>query len=265
MKKFFVLAAAAMLCGGCNCLFSKPEQPAALLTYNIHIGLQADHQTRDLAFTAGVIKQINAETVVLNEVDVNAERSGKTNQPQIVAEAAGYDYVIFGKAFQLPDGEYGNAIMSKYPLEQIALLNIPANATESRSALVVKVNAPKPYYVIGTHLAYEESPEMEEVRVKALQVIGNYIKDNNLTPAVLMGDMNATPDGKAITALRELGFQVFNDSVPGELSYSADNPYILLDYQAIYPADSAELITHYVVEETKASDHRPVYSKILLK
>ncbi len=250
--------------GGVLCGCATPE-PTKLLTYNIQIGLQVDHKTRTLEQTAEVIKKINAETVVLNEVDVHATRSDLVDQPKFVAQIAGYPHYLFGVASLRPGGEYGNVVMSKYPLESLTLLDLPSNDNESRSAMVVKVNAPKPYYIIGTHFTYEQTPEMNEVRVKSVDMIADYIKEHQLTPVVLAGDLNAWENSNPIVRLREQGFCVINDVAPGEASYPADKPKVLLDYMAVYPADVAEVVTHYVVDEPKASDHRPVYSEIIFK
>ena len=178
------------------------------------------------------------------------------NLHSFLAGRGGYHY-LFGVA-----REYGNVVMSKHKLARIGLIDLPSNHYESRSALVVKALALNPYYVAGTHLTFEDTPEMETVRVEAIDKIVGYIKAKRLQPVMLMGDLNSPADGKVVARLRKHGFVVTNDTVPGELSWPADRPEILLDYIACYPADRVEIINHRVVDEPQVSDHRPVFPTI---
>ncbi|MPN29071.1 hypothetical protein SDC9_176519 [bioreactor metagenome] len=73
-----------------------------------------------------------------------------------------------------------------------------------------------------------------------------------------MGDLNSTPDGAAVKALRDAGFTVVNDAYPDELTWPADQPELLLDYVAFYPADAFKVKEHFVVDDPASSDHRPV-------
>ncbi|MDD4816945.1 MAG: endonuclease/exonuclease/phosphatase family protein [Victivallaceae bacterium] len=256
IKNWLLSAAAAVLCG------CAANAPASLLSYNIQIGLKADRETADLNGTAEAIRRVGAETVVLNEVDKGTERSGGVDQPAFIAGKLGYHYE-FGFASPRPGGEYGNVIMSEYPLERLALIDLPSNAIEARSALVVKVLAPEPYYVVGTHLTYDR--DLEEVRVRCVGMITDYMKTNGFTPFVLMGDLNARPDSHTVARLRELGYLVVNDIAPEEKTYPAGTPRVLLDYTAVYPADAAKIVTHFVVNEPAVSDHRPLYSEIVFQ
>ena len=254
---FIFFLALLFLCGCAT------ERQTTLLTYNIQIGLQVDHKTPNLENTAEVIRKIGAETVVLNEVDKKTGRTGFVDQPAYLADKAGYPSVIFGRACMRHGGEYGNVVMSQFPLEKIALLDLPSNSYEPRSALVVKVLAPQPYYVVATHLTFEDTPEMEAVRVKAIDKIIDFIEEKQIEPVVLIGDLNTFPTGPVIARLRERNFTVINDIAPEELSWPADQPSMLLDYMAFYPADAAKIIDHKVQSEDKVSDHRPVTSTIV--
>ena len=80
---------------------------------------------------------------------------------------------------------------------------------------------------------------------------------------VLIGDLNTSPTGPVISRLRERNFTVINDIAPGEFSWPADQPSMLLDYMAFYPTDAAKIIDHKVQSEDKVSDHRPVTSTIV--
>lgn len=258
---FFALALALGMGGCCWIKGEASDREVSLLTYNIQVGKSIQRKESNVENAAALIRSIGAETVVLNEVDFYTERTGKIDQPKIIAEAGNYHY-CFGVAFLFSNGEYGNVVMSKYPLERVALLRMGDDGNESRSATLVKVLAPEPYYVLGTHFLATDGEESEAIRMASIDRIVEYIEKHNLSPVVLMGDLNTPPDSPSINYLREKGFFVTNDLVPGEVSFPADDPNILLDYIAIYPANAAECLDHYVVEDDHTSDHRPVYSRV---
>lgn len=247
--------------GGCCCINNEgADREISLLTYNIYIGkgLNGDGTVEDVA---ELVQSIGAETVVLNEVDVNADRTGNVNQPKIIADAGNYHY-CFGVASLRRGGEYGNVVMSKYPLERLARIEMVDEGVERRSALVVKVHAPNPYYVVGTHFVAGGGNQTERIRKASIDRIVEYIEKHNLSPVILMGDLNSPCDSWSLDHLRKKGFFVTNDLVPGEASHPANDPKVLLDYIAVYPANAAECLEHYVVEDDHTSDHRPVYARI---
>lgn len=145
------IGAAAVGCAAvCD---NKPASEIKLMTYNIHAGTGLDGVT-DLHRIASVIRNSGAETVVLNEVDCKTSRSGQIDQLAVIAEDLKLNH-LFGKAILFAGGEYGNGILSRYPIEKVELLTLPIPADEEgRSALIVKICAEKPYYVIATHLPY---------------------------------------------------------------------------------------------------------------
>lgn len=245
MKTAARLIACAVLLGGCA------TQRAA--TYNIRNGHGLDYSFAPDR-TAQAILRLKAETVVLNEVDRGADRSGNIDLAAILGEKTGMRH-FFGAACELPGGEYGNAVLSIHPIEPVEVIAIPDNGTESRSASLVRIAAPAPYYVVAVHLPYEE--ELEAERVAAINLIHAKVLEHRAIPVILMGDLNATADSPVVGRLRELGFTVAADQRPKMSSYPADRPEMLIDFIAFYPASAFEVTGYEVADEPEASDHRP--------
>lgn len=240
----------------------KPEpKPIKLMTYNIQIGENVSRTGIDLNRTAAAIARTNPDVVSLNEVDVNANRSGKIDMPQILGQRLNMQYT-FGMASLREPGEYGNAILSKLPLNQLEVFPIPSTPDESRSATIALIGGETPFYLITTHFSYQGDEATEAIRVQAAEAITALLIEKGYTPAVLMGDLNTAPDGSVIQKLRDLGWKIANDANPELKTFPADNPQELLDYIAVYPADCAEFSGYRVVNEPEASDHRPVYTEI---
>lgn len=255
MKYVLSFTASLILFLICSC-----APTTKLMTYNIHSCIGMDGKL-DPVRIADVIRDTGAETVAMQEVDKLTERIGYVDQSAVIAKELNYHY-LFGKAINRSKGDYGNALLSRYPLEQIDNFEIPTLG-EPRRVLVAKVNAPVPYYVLATHFTYQT--EADKVRVECARIIKAYLdKHPQYRPVFLMGDLNAAPERESIQTLRDSGFRVFNDARPKMLSFPARKPRILLDYIAEYPANSVKFKSVCVVNEAVASDHRPVLVKVIL-
>jgi endonuclease/exonuclease/phosphatase family metal-dependent hydrolase len=115
-----------------------------------------------------------------------------------------------------PDGhvrEYGNCILSRWPLSHVTPvlltpLYIPNDAhiweREQRSALIAKVEAPKPFWCVVVHLAYSPHFSTSVVRKQQVEVLVQAMKETIPAgePVVVGGDLNAGVAGDDIVALR---------------------------------------------------------------
>ena len=117
-----------------------------ILAYNIKHGRGNDGKV-DLARTADVIRRLKPDVVALQEVDDKAERSGKVDEAKKLSELTGLKHHAFGKFFDFDGGEYGMAILSRFPLSDVTNLRLPDGA-EPRTSLVVTVAAPQPYRMV---------------------------------------------------------------------------------------------------------------------
>ena len=256
MKQCIAAAVGAVAVLG-GCAGSQDYAPVAVATYNIR-GAHGLDYVFDIDRTAAAITRLNAETVALNEVDNLTDRCGNLDITAMLGERTPLKYHFFIPAFKLPGGMYGSALLSRYPIEPVEVFPIPDNDDETRAAGLVRIAAPVPYYVVVTHYPYEDN--LNDRRVTATEKIAEKLSEHNAFPAIVMGDLNVSPDAPPIQRFRELGFKVSNDAAPDELTYPADKPDQMIDYIIFYPADAVEIIDHGVAFEPEASDHRPVFT-----
>src|SRR5690606_8398369 len=89
-----------------------------ILTYNIH---HASPPSRpgviDLDAIAKVINAHQPDLVALQEVDVNTGRSGPHNQAVALGKKTGM-IAYFFKSIHYDGGEYGLAILSRFPVKE---------------------------------------------------------------------------------------------------------------------------------------------------
>ena len=184
----------------------------------------------------------NPDIIAVNEMDRLNERNGFTDMPKIFAEKTGYNY-YFGKSIDHRGGEYGNMIMSRYPI--ISAVNIPIPETagvENRAIIkaVIDLNGHN-IDVIVSHYGLSV-PE----RVSAVDATLELIGEN---PIVFMGDLNCTPESGELDRI----YAKLTDAAT-ELTFPSDKPNIKIDYIFVSPQLSVE--SAYVID-TQVSDHRP--------
>ncbi len=97
-----------------------------ILTYNIHhANPPSKPNVIDVAAIAKVINEQQPDLVALQEIDVHTDRSGKAlNQAEEIARLTGMKF-YFARAIDYAGGEYGVAILSKFPMEKMTNNPLP--------------------------------------------------------------------------------------------------------------------------------------------
>lgn len=119
------------------------------------------------------IAETGADIVGLQEVDMFARRSGEKNMAAEIARVAGYPYYRFIRAIDYQGGQYGTAILSKYPIKKLELVNL-ASTNEKRSLgrFVIDVEGVEINY-FNTHLSYVEAELLDHIDQVA-RILDNY-------------------------------------------------------------------------------------------
>jgi len=224
------------------------------MTYNIHHGAPENSDVVNLANIAAVIKNSGAELIALQEVDVNVPRSGKVNQAAELAKLLGMEY-HFSKSIDYNGGEYGVAILSKYPLsnKRRELLPMPTLG-EQRSIALATVTLPN-----GQNIEFASTHFDLNVPNRTAQAV--YLNQMSATlnkELFVGGDYNAIPSSSEMLKLKE-GFTLScMSSCP--LSFPVNTPTKAIDFVIFNPkaANSYTLVSSVALLGQYASDHLPV-------
>ncbi|MEG2087883.1 MAG: endonuclease/exonuclease/phosphatase family protein [Angelakisella sp.] len=227
------------------------ELALKLMTYNIKSGAGMDG-VRDIARTAEVVRQAAPDILVLNEVDNKTLRSLHKNQAQEIGDATGC-YSVFGKSCEYSGGDYGNALVTRFPIlssEVRIMPKSPGVKGEPRSALICRLDVRgQEVTVIGTHfgLSYEE-------RKPEANYLAGLIEELD-TPVILMGDLNEDSIAPELKALHK----VMNDSaiLAGQealRTFDSKQPTARIDFIFLTQQFA---VTSAAVIDTQVSDHRP--------
>jgi endonuclease/exonuclease/phosphatase family metal-dependent hydrolase len=238
-----------------------------VMCYNIHI-CQGMDKKFDPQRIANVIKREDVDVVALQEVDNKARRSGKVDQLAELARLTGM-HGVFGKARDYDGGEYGQAILSRQPIEKLDVHKLTAAGeqlapTDERIALVAQIKQTRPLpdlVFVGTHLHHVS----DAFRVSEANVLNGLLADAvaKREPAVMvLGDFNAKPDSKVITTMRERW-----DDATAEIgdTFPADKPDRKIDYVLLPKGHGWTVVSAKVVDDPVASDHRPVVVELKWK
>lgn len=240
---------------------SASAEALRILTYNIKHARGMDGEVSPQRI-ARVINSVTPDLVGLQEVDRGVERSGRIDIPAILAEATGLNS-FFKKNIDHQGGEYGNAILSRFPVVDWRNHHYEMlHEGEQRGALISRVDFNGQELIfITTHLDYRPDPQE---RLSNIEEIFEILDENEGTPVILCGDINARPDTPTVNKLKTRFADVWDSASEGNGStYPSDTPYRRIDYIFFYP-QNAFAVNSIKVIDSDASDHLPYYAELTL-
>lgn len=241
-----------------------------IATYNIcHCGnfenwKKGDDLPLNIARTAEVIAEINADVIGLNEVYHVGESEDFCLQEEKLAKLAGYPYYVFALSKEFEWGTIGNAILSKYPILNVKRIAVPAPAEherkpdenkwyEDRVLLCVEIEVDgENIYVIASHFGLNPTEQRRIIEIALKELDG---REN----VVIMGDFNALPEDECLLPLYDAFKSTAKERNNDEYTFPTYNPKVRLDY--IFVSKTAK-VKEYTVYKNHVSDHRPISAEI---
>ncbi len=260
-----VLASLALTGLACASLRSRDTgRQVRVLVYNIHAGKDAKG-VDNLARVAELVRSTGADLALLQEVDRRTTRSGNVDQLEVLSRLTGF-HAAFGKTLDYQGGDYGIAVLSRWPINRDSLIRLPVDPPQERSGgvyeprgalqAVIQVQG-APLEILNTHIdASREDFYRRQEMTTILRLATRSIIDARRSTLV-GGDLNAEPGSAVIEMVRG---SPLRDAWPecGQgpgLTYPADRPIKRIDYLLLPVGWRCVSAT---VVETEASDHRPV-------
>lgn len=255
------------------CFVMSPKRPITpvimsdsvrVATYNVHRWQGANGRAApDVARAGYVISELEADVIALQEV---LRPFDGDLGPGTGPSADGEDplgrlcdeldlHLAFAVTRQHRRGQLGNAILSRFPITAISVIDISYSRIERRGALAAHVGEPgEGMGVVATHLSL-----VDRTRNRQVQSLLEH-PTLNAGPAVLMGDMNAWRKTKGSKALEDGLGQHHNLDWPA--SFPAARPLLALDRIYTRAASVVSIQEHDTPAARKASDHLPVVAEI---
>lgn len=238
---------------------STPPVPLRVLVYNIHAGRDALGKD-NLERVAQVITSEKADVVLLQEVDRNTTRSERVDQVAQLMKLTGL-HGEFGKSLNYQGGEYGIAVLSRWPIvaRDVVPLRVEppqvraGGSVEPRVAMVVDIATPRgKLRVLNTHL---DASRDDSYRMQEVEQLARVIPERDIV--LSGGDFNSEPDSRVQARLRAAGLR---DAWTGcgrgnPLTFPAILPIKRIDY--LFLRGGAQCVSAEVLD-SNASDHRAV-------
>ncbi|HEX2390247.1 MAG TPA: endonuclease/exonuclease/phosphatase family protein, partial [Casimicrobiaceae bacterium] len=151
-------------------------------TWNIHGAIGADGRYAPTRIV-DVLREVDADIVALQEV---ASEQAHENFLRDLERETGF-HVAAGLLRQRHGDDFGNALLSRYPVQSVEHLDLTVDHYEPRGAIdvCIDVGIALPLRVIATHLGLRPGERREQVR----RIISAFERDSP-HPTLLMGDLN---------------------------------------------------------------------------
>ncbi|HCX66577.1 endonuclease/exonuclease/phosphatase family protein [Parvibaculum sp.] len=225
------------------------RQGLRVLSWNIHGGIGPDRRY-DLSRIVDLVAAHDADVIALQEIDSRG-RSGSAAPLLMLTEALG-EHAAEARTISAPDGHYGHAVISRFPLASICVHDLSFRAREPRCAISATVEAPEGRFrLVTTHLGLSIwERHMQSARLAALARAGE-------GPCIMMGDFNDWFSFGWVR--RRLKRELPSRTM--ERTFPAFRPLLRLD--RIYCGSPARLMRSWTDDKAReASDHLPIIADI---
>lgn len=233
-----------------------------VMTFNIQHGRDFIKRDINLFMMADVIRNQKADIIGLNEVRGKGTHIDYQAQAEIIGKNLGF-YYYFGKAIDLPQGPYGNAIISRFPLTEIETIIIPDPEIKDEKVLcyetrciikakIVELNLT----VLISHFGLAQSEQRNAIATLTRELA------KIEGPCIFMGDLNMTPEDEKIKQIEQYLTDASAKLQGNKLSFPSINPERKIDY--IFGNEFVEIVAAEI-PEIVASDHFPHTAIVRIK
>lgn len=228
----------------------------SVVSYNIRHGRGMDDRV-DISRAAAVLRAQAPDVVGLQEVDVGVERSGRVDEAAELGRLVGMHH-SFGAFFDYQGGQYGMAILSRYPILRSESVRLP-DGNEPRVALAVEVEHPAigRLMVVNVHFDWVADDGFRFAQAMRLTAF----LDSLTVPFVLLGDFNDTPESRTLALFQARAFEA-KKTASDHFTFSSTNPEKEIDFIFAAPARNWAADKVRVINEQVVSDHRPVAAQL---
>jgi len=230
-----------------------------IATYNIRHGRGMDNVV-DLQRTGAALRALNADVIALQEVDRDVQRSGRVDEATALGEQLGMT-PAFGAFMPYQGGEYGLALLSRFPVRRAQALRLP-DGNEPRVALLAELELPNGARVLAVNVHFDWV-ESDSFRIKQVEALATVLDTVSL-PIILLGDFNDVPGSRTMRRWSSR-FATVEKPASDRFTFSSIMPEKEIDHILVAPRHAWEPLSARVVTDTMTSDHRAFVGRLRLR
>lgn len=237
-----------------------------VLSYNIHKCIGGVDRKYQPERTSEVIRNLDVDVLMLQEVDAGVARSNRDKQVDVLGEMLGLKYRTWYPNVDVRGGgQYGNAILSRYPIIESTNIDLTLRFKKRRSALhgVIRVRHDDVDRTIHCYNMHLGLARYERKRQLAMFLDSHpFANLHEDTAIVVGGDLNDVYGGLG-ELLAPAGFRGI-DKRPK--TFPAWGPLRALD--AIFVRGQMDFVGLARCDTQlarQASDHRPLVAEVRLR
>jgi endonuclease/exonuclease/phosphatase family metal-dependent hydrolase len=219
------------------------------MTWNIHGGIGPDG-LHDLQRMLALIQRADPDILALQEVD--SRRVKGAEHPMALLKRVLGHHGVTAAAIATEDGDYGQVLLSRWPLEDAVVHDISVPGREPRRAIAATIETPVgPLFIVAAHLGLRFIERRRQCIKMAM------LAEQSELPTIVLGDFNdwMWPGSVQNVLARKLPGRTQHRTFPARL------PVLKLDRIYCRPA---EALVSSCVDATGAtvSDHLPLIAEI---
>ncbi len=237
-----------------------------VLSYNIHKCIGGVDRKYDPSRIVDVIRKLDVDVLMLQEVDAGVTRSRGDKQCDLLGEELGLPHRTWYPNVNVRGGgQYGNAVLSRYPLIESSNLDLTCRFKKARSALhaVLRVrhdDVDRTIHVFNMHLGLARYER--KLQLQMFLDSHPFAHLHHETPIIVGGDLNDVYGGLG-DLLAPVGFRGIERR---PLTFPAWGPVRALDGIFVRgDLDFMRLARCDTDLARRASDHRPIVAEIRLR
>jgi endonuclease/exonuclease/phosphatase family metal-dependent hydrolase len=235
----------------CATIGERQEGPLRVLSLNVLHGFpRFEHLSRRLDLIAAEIRRQDADIVCLQEVPWTLHLGSGA---QYLAEHTDLNHLYLRangnrRAILFEEGE---VILSRFPLRDVAFVELRPQAGFFEHRVVLRATAATPWGDVGVFTTHLTDGDREVNRQQAESLL-SFVAASGSGPAVVAGDLNAVPDSTQIETLAQQwtdtrlaaspgddGFTCCIDDLNAEIAESLDER---IDYLFLVPANGTRVV-----------------------
>lgn len=177
-------------------IYTGPSKTLKVMSVNMNLGSTA----ANFPTMVNMIKAYNPDLLLLRQCDSKTTRAGGVDRPQVIADEL--DMHVFMKGRSYGGGQFGNAVLSKFPITDSFGLDLTKDPSrgEQRMLAMIKVEVENGVFVqfAGTEL----ETNADDRRLQAIDILR--ATENLTEPVIFVGNFNEqwSAPGAALTYIQ---------------------------------------------------------------